>query len=428
VADRWNADAFLVPAGHLSEAQRIAGLSLFWSEARYNFAHFDHVPDLDWNQTYLDFLPRVIAAKNLHDYYDVLMRLAPLLHDAHTNIYPPASIQDEFYASPPIDTALIQNRVIVTWVGDPRIVQKGLHVGDEIVSIDGQEVHQYAKEHVEPYASSSTPQDLAVRMYTYQLLGGDHSRPVTLGVKDASGRLHTLQLSREPDQAAKWPAAFEFRMLPGDMAYLKLGEFEDDRGAKLFQQHLREIMRAKGLILDVRDNGGGSTNNGLDVLTWLSSNPIPKPSIRSREYVPTFRAWGGPSETWKNLDDPDNTYSHPRKHHYTGPVAVLIGPRTFSAAEDFVVSFEAIKRGILIGRKTAGSTGQPLVFKLPGGGTARICTLDETFPDGRKFVGIGIPPQIKVEPTVADVRAGRDPAIAASVKVLEAKFAHLKNP
>lgn len=424
VADRWNADAFMTPATHLSEAQRIAGLSLFWSEVRYNFAHFARVPKLDWNQTYLDFLPKVIAAKDLHDYYDVLMRLAPLLHDGHTNIYPPDSIANQFYARPPVVTALIQNHVVVTWVADPGIAAEGVHVGDEIVSINGEEVHRYAREHVEPYVSSSTPQDLAVRMYDYLLLAGDHAQPVTLGLKDAAGKLHSVPLSREPDPAAKkWKPSFSFRMLPGDIAYLELGEFEDARGAKLFEQHLPQILKGKGLILDVRGNGGGSTSNGLDVLTWLTDKPVPEPATRSLEYIPTYRAWSGPSETWKTLDGPDNTYTHLHKTHYAGPVAVLIGPRTFSAAEDFVVSFEAMKRGILVGEPTAGSTGQPFGFALPGGGSARVCTLQERFPDGRKFVGTGIPPQIEVEPTVADIRAGRDPGIAAAVKALLAESA-----
>lgn len=427
IASRWNADVFAAPSDHLSEAQRIAGLSLFWSEARYNFAHFDHVPDLNWNQVYLDFLPKVIAAKNLHDYYDVLMRLAPLLHDGHTNIYPPESIQKKFWATPPVLTTLVEDQVIVTWVGDPSIAAQGVRVGDEIVSIDGQEVHQYARDHVEPYVSSSTPQDLAVRMYGYPLLlAGDRTEPVTVVLKDAAGKSHLVKLSRGPYPGAKGPPSFVFRMLPGDIAYLKLGEFEDDRGAEAFKQHLPQILKAKGLILDVRDNGGGSSNYGWDVLTWLSDKSIPKPAIRSLEYVPTFRAWNGPSESWKNLGDPDGTYSKLRKHHYTGPVAVLIGPRTFSAAEDFVVSFEAMKRGILVGQKTAGSTGQPLGFKLPGGGAARICTLDETFPDGRKFIGIGIAPQIKVESTVADIRDRHDSTIAAAEKALRLAPASLK--
>jgi len=423
VANNWNAAAFTTPSGNLSEAQRIAGLSVFWSEVRYNFAHFDNVPNLDWNQTYLDFVPKVIAAKSLHDYYDVLMRLAPLLHDGHTNIYPPESIENQFYASPAVRAALIQNKVIVTLVADPRIARMGVRVGDEIVSIDGEEVHQYATEHVEPYVSSSTPQDRAVRMYTYQLLSGDHRKPVVLGIRNATGAQHSVTLSREPDSQAKGPPQFTFRLLPGDIAYLKLGEFEDDAGDKAFAQHLSQILKAKGLILDVRENGGGSSSYGWDILTWLSSKPIPKPAIRSLDYVPVYRAWGGPSENWKRIGPPDEMYSKAHKQHFTGPVALLIGPRTFSAAEDFVASFEAMKRGVMIGRKTAGSTGQPLGFKLPGGGSARVCTLDETFPDGRKFVGIGIAPQIKVEPTVADIRAGRDPAIAAATKALLAESA-----
>ncbi len=421
VARRWNATAFTQPGSKLTEAQRIAGLSLFWSEVRYNFVHFDLVPDLDWNQAYLDFLPRVIAAKNLHDYYDVLMRFAPLLHDGHTNIYPPKSIADQFLAAPPILTALVENKVIVTWVGDPRIAKDGVHVGDEIVSIDGEEVHKYAREHVEPYVSSPTPQDRAVRMYTYQLLDGDHRKPVVLGIRDAAGRQRSVTLSREPDPHAKGPPAFAFRMLPGGIAYLKLGEFENDEGDKLFAKHLPQILAAKGLILDVRDNGGGSSRYAADILTWLSGKPIPVPPTRSRKYIPTYRAWSGPQGHWISLTAPGETYSNPRKQHFSGPVAVLIGPRTFSAAEDFVVGFEAMKRGILVGRRTAGSTGEPLGFKLPGGGFARVCTLDETFPDGRTFVGIGIPPDITVAPTVADIRAGRDRAIDAAAKALLAK-------
>lgn len=418
LASRWDANAFMAPNEPLSEAQRIAGLSLFWSEVRYNFAHFDHVSDLQWNQTYLDFLPRVIAARSLHDYYEVLMQLAPLLRDGHTNIYPPQSIQDQFYASPPIATELIQNRVLITRVADPDLVAHGIHVGDEILAVDGIEVHQYAREHVEPYVSSSTPQDLAARMYGYRLLDGDHAQPVMLTLEDGSGEKLTVTLSREPDPAVKRKPAFEFRSLPDGIAYLSLGEFANDRGAKVFEEHLTEILTAKGLILDVRSNGGGSTGNGLEILSWLTNKPIPLPVLRSLEYVPTYRAWSGPSEQWKLLGRPDDTYTKPHNRHFTGPVAVLIGPRTFSAAEDFVVSFAAMKRGILVGQATAGSSGQPLVFKLPGGGLARVCSAQETFPSGREFVGIGITPQIMVEPSIADVRAGRDPVIVAAARAL----------
>lgn len=53
---------------------------------------------------------------------------------------------------------------------------------------------------------------------------------------------------------------------------------------------------------------------------------------------------------------------------YTKPVVLLTSAGTYSAAEDFAVAFDAAKRGTIIGETTGGSTGQPLMFKLPGGG------------------------------------------------------------
>ncbi|HEY3520547.1 MAG TPA: hypothetical protein VGK80_05835, partial [Rhodanobacteraceae bacterium] len=60
-------------------------------------------------------------------------------------------------------------------------------------------------------------------------------------------------------------------------------------------------------------------------------------------------------------------------------------------------------------------------FKLPGGGSARICVKRDTYPDGREFVGLGIAPQIEVAPTVTDIRDGRDPVIEAAAAALSHK-------
>lgn len=108
----------------------------------------------------------------------------------------------------------------------------------------------------------------------------------------------------------------------------------------------------------------------------------------------------------------------PRARIYAGKVAVLTGARTFSAAEDFVLAFNALQRGVTVGESTGGSTGQPLRFTLPGGGSARICIKRDLTPDGRDFVGKGLVPDIHAAPTVESVRAGSDP-------VLERALAHL---
>jgi carboxyl-terminal processing protease len=90
---------------------------------------------------------------------------------------------------------------------------------------------------------------------------------------------------------------------------------------------------------------------------------------------------------------------------------VLTSEQTFSAAEDFVLAFNALERGTTIGATTAGSTGQPIGIKLPGGGWGRICYKRDLLPDGGKLVGRGLAPDIEAFPTVKSVRAGTDPVL-----------------
>ncbi|WP_315818881.1 S41 family peptidase [Paraflavitalea speifideaquila] len=85
------------------------------------------------------------------------------------------------------------------------------------------------------------------------------------------------------------------------------------------------------------------------------------------------------------------------------PLVVLIGNNTASAAEDFLIALDDLKgRATVIGERTYGSTGQPLMFDLPGGGSARVCTKRDTYSDGREFVGYGVKPDIEVKRTVED--------------------------
>ena len=65
-------------------------------------------------------------------------------------------------------------------------------------------------------------------------------------------------------------------------------------------------------------------------------------------------------------------------------------------------------RGITVGEPTAGSTGQPLFFQLPGGGSARVCTRNDRAPDGTVFEGIGLRPTILISPTIESIQQGSD--------------------
>ncbi len=399
--------------------EKIAGLSLFWAQARQGFVYFDKLSDLDWDKVYVETLPKVISTESTKDYYRVLMQLAPLLKDSHTNIYPPEELANAFYARPPMRTGKVGDHVLVLTVMS-KSLRSTVHVGDEILEIDDQEVGQYVHDRVAPYVSSSTPQDRQVREYTYQLLHGDAKLPVKLKVRGIDGKERIEVVRRSGYSDIERSPEFEFKLLPNNIAYLALDHFESDAGVRALQAAWPQILASQGVILDVRRNGGGNGDNGFEILTYFSRDPIPSAASFQRSETALDRARGD-IMIWSPVYG-GYTYRHAHKDVYTGPVMVLSGPQTFSAAEDFLVAFDTMKRGKIIGQRSAGSTGQPLSFKLPGGGSARICVKRDVYPDGREFVGIGVQADVEVNPTVVDIQTGHDPVLARAIAELSARI------
>lgn len=58
----------------LSNEQKIEGLSKVWYEAKFNFANFDLVPQLNWDSAYRAFIPRVLATHDILSYYGELKK------------------------------------------------------------------------------------------------------------------------------------------------------------------------------------------------------------------------------------------------------------------------------------------------------------------------------------------------------------------
>lgn len=397
----------------LTREERIAGLSAIWSLAREYFVWFDHAPELDWDRAYLAALPRVIDAPDEASYWRELMRFTALLRDGHSNAYPPEAMAAQFWSRPGLRTALVEDRVLVLEVRDLAL-QGRVTVGDQVTAIDGEPVDAYVARAVAPYQSSSTPQDLAVRSYDYGLLAGAAEQPVTLDLLRADGSKHTVRAPRSGYQAAAIAATERFELRADGVAVLTAGQFDSNAAMALLESSEQALLKAKGLVIDLRGNGGGSSDNGLGLLRALSREPLPSTQAQIRVNDPQVR--GAPLVIWRPL--PQGAQQPPQARVYEGPVALLIDARSFSAAEDTAAVFKLMKRGIIVGTPSGGSTGQPLMQPLPGGGMVRICAKRDSYPDGSDFVGKGVQPDHRVPQTVASVREGRDLALDEAVQRL----------
>lgn len=340
------------------------------------------------------------------------------LRDGHTNVNPPEELYEQVYSRTLLRTRLIEDKVLVVDIFDPTLKQRGIKGGQEVLSVNGLPVKEYAAKYVTPYQSSSTPQDEKVPAFEYALFAGDLNEEIKLELKDVSGRtsMHAIKRFKPQDRSAYIKSSpFEFRILKGNIAYVALNAFDTDSAAKAFARYYPEISEADAIIFDVRNNGGGNSLVGWNVLSYLVKESAPIHKWYTREYKPSYRAWQNTQDVFGG----GSTLRPNGKFHYNKPVVVLTGAKTFSAAEDFAAAFKSLKRGQVIGTATGGSSGQPLMISLPRNLSARICTKRDQLADGTDFVGKGVLPDVEVGQTVSDFRKGIDTELQFAIKTLK---------
>ncbi|MDR3714651.1 MAG: S41 family peptidase [Puia sp.] len=408
----WTDEALNTPTQpDLTTAEKVAGLSLLWSQAKYNFANFDHA-NIDWDKVYLDYLPLVTGTGSTIDYYRILQKFYAQLKDSHSNVYFPQSLAAQVNARPPMRTALIEGKVYITDVFSDSLRGTGIVPGLQVMAIDGQPVLDYARQNVQPYQSSSTSQDLEVRTFTYFLLAGPKEKPIALELTNSAGKTWQQNVARQGYLDRVASEAISFRKI-GQTGWLIINNFEDQHILKTYDSLFPQINQTRALIIDIRKNGGGSDYIGFHILSTLTNRPFKTSAYR----IPRYTSIPVKGMEWMDYDaekvQPDD------KMYYDKPVALLISTQTFSAAEDFAVAFDYMKRGKMVGQTTGGSTGQPISFTLPGGGMARICGKHDRYPDGKEFVGIGIHPDVPVDLTVADLLNHKDKTLQTAVDLLK---------
>lgn len=431
----------------LTKAEKVYGLSKFWQEVNYNFVYLDQVDRELWDSTYINLIDEVQETENDYEYYRLLQRYCASLKDGHTNVFFPREINARIY-----NTCFGEYRLFLTNVDGRAILTRvnaskrdELPIGSEIIRVNGMPTETYRQRFVVPYISSSTDhiiEDLSIS----RLLQGPIGTSFELALKLPDGSIKELTLTHTKTEEKEVFPVFEdrklldFKWLEEGMAYISLNSFQNRKIDTLFVDVLPELYKAKSLVIDLRNNGGGNTSIGYEILQYLTNDKYLKGSrSSSRLHIPSFKAWGGFLELQDTVGDEWNAKAYEiflgqrmydfeyevqeielQAKRIVVPTALLIGHDTASAAEDFLIAADKQQHMRRFGEPTFGSTGQPLVIALPGGGSARICTKKDTYPDGKLFVGVGIQPDETIKRSLKDFQENNDP-------VLERAKAYLHN-
>ena len=240
---------------------------------------------------------------------------------------------------------------------------------------------------------------------------------------------------------------FEYRMIEPDIGYMNFFSIVDGlETVSHFQKAVEQMFekvasdRPRVLVIDIRENGGGEANASEALLRHLTEKPFRlytsvqlKRSEDAKRFIssivrPPFRWMGLPrldSELRQYYNGPVGSLSKPREQplvthpraepFFDGPVCVLTGPHTGSAAVELAEAVKFFGLATIVGEETGGqpnSFGNGFPFALPRSRlTVTIATSTGIRANGNLEDFTPVKPDIMVRTTAADMRRGFDPVL-----------------
>jgi len=170
-----------------------------------------------------------------------------------------------------------------------------------------------------------------------------------------------------------------------EIAYVRFASFTGGVNASNLNFIINRYRNTKGLILDLRENGGGAVSDVYDLLS---------PFVEAKTLL--FYSILKNGKEHNNFTAPRAAYLEPRNLTYTKPVMLLVDRGTYSAGSFTALATKAIPNITLMGDTTGGGLGLPNGGQLPNGWTYRFSvtqTLDLNMDNTSEQ---GVPPDIKV--------------------------------
>ncbi len=258
--------------------------------------------------------------------------------------------------------------------------EAGLKSGDKVIAIDGEDMTGIDGE-----------------LVRQQVLGPKGSTVTLTILRESQQNTFDVDIKRDSIIVP----TVEGKMLDNQVAYVHLYTFGEQTDADL-RKTLKDLLAQKpvGLVLDVRNNGGGYLDTAISVVSEFIDDGV----VMYEEYgdgtKTTFEAKPGGVATQI-------------------PMVVLINEGSASASEIVAGAIQDRGRGKLVGVTSFGKGSVQTVVPLVNNeGQARVTIARWLTPDGTTIHEIGLTPDIEVQITEEDIQANRDLQLDKAVEFL----------
>jgi hypothetical protein len=196
----------------------------------------------------------------------------------------------------------------------------------------------------------------------------------------------------------------------GEIGYVRYSSFESSVSKGNIDYVINKYRNLKGLIVDVRNNGGGVVSNVFVLCNALADQ---------RRHVYTSYVKNGSGH--EDFSAPNKVYAQPdSKTPYSKPVCILTNRNSYSATSFFVLAMKAFPNITVVGDTTGGGLGAPTGGELPNGWSYRFSCSRTLCPDGINYEN-GIPPDSVKYMGSSDATKGLDTIIETAISIILSK-------
>lgn len=282
-----------------------------------------------------------------------------------------------------------------------------LRDGDVVLSVRGVALAGMSVEQAEQSAIfADVPHGPAVAI---KVLRSGLSIPLEIVLQPTAPQPATAPAIESDELQLDW-----IRYGDGRAAVIAIHDVPDDLGERMTSvlARVRAEKDARGVVLDVRANGGGSTDGAIAALGHF----LPGATL-----FPMRRRDGG--------IEIERAPEIPADHRWTGPLAVIVDGDSASAAEMIAGAIASYRRGVVVGDRTYGKgCAQEYLDDEAHAGVLRLTTLLFALPDGTPVQKVGILPQITLSLPSATEREANLPRAFGPWRGPDVRDASLVHP
>ena len=198
-----------------------------------------------------------------------------------------------------------------------------------------------------------------------------------------------------------------YKILDDNIGYVYYGSFASPVGEGNLDEVIQHLLFCRGMILDIRSNGGGDLTNAEKLAARFCNEKTLVGYIQHKT-----------GHGHNDFSSPKALYLEPSSNlRWQKPVVLLTNRGVYSAANEFTAYMKCLPQVTVVGDHTGGGGGLPFTATLPNGWTVRFSACP-TYDRNHNQIEFGIAPDYNVALKNEDFLLGRDTMIEFSRKIL----------